>query len=720
MSNNVKNEVLYRVYFLLFGIIVPAAIGLVVQSFMIAIQDGERWRKKGKELYLEERKIEADRGNILAGDGSMLATSVPFFDLYFDPNSSGMSEEVFEENIDSLAICLATYVDDSWTIGGLKEHLLRSRRDSVRFLPIKKKVPYAEKKFIEQFPLFREGQLRGGFIALKRSERKRPFGMLAHRTIGYVRDNALPVGLEGAFNDVLGGQDGRQPMICIDKSNDLWMPLADLTAIEPQSGDDIVTTLDINFQDIVEQALLNGLYRHQAEWGTAILMEVNTGAIKAMANLGRTDDGKFWETYNHGIGSATEPGSTFKLATIMALLEDEFVSLNDTINIERGRTQFYDETMEDSSKESAFIDSTSVRHAFEISSNVAMAKLVDTFYNKRSEANQEKGAELFIEHLKDFNLHLPTGIEVQGEVQPYIKEAYSEKDQWSGVTLPWMSIGYETKLTPLQTLNFYNTVANGGTMMRPYLVSEIQQYGQATKRFKPTVIRRSIASEKTITQAKSLLEGVVLRGTARKLKSDQYNFAGKTGTAQINYKRGRRGTRVGGYQASFVGYFPAENPVFSCIVVVRKPTEGGFYGSDVAGPIFREIADGCFASEVSLHQPLNEFQKPELRGRQLPGKSVGDKEDIKQVFSYLELPYYGEPTSEMTVVKAQADSLILLSRSINERKVPSVVGMGVRDALFILENLGLNVSIQGVGKVIRQSIRPGTRIHGQTITITLG
>lgn len=716
---DIKNEVLYRVYFLLFGLVIPLSILLLYRTIYIGYWDAEKWRNKSKDMYVQYRPVEAERGNILADDGSLLATSIPYFDIYMDPNSTGMSDEQFMENLDSLAHCLATYVDNSYTVGGFREYLLEQRKQGTRYLLLKKKVSYSEKKFIEQFPLFNLGQMQGGFIAEKRSERKRPFGLLAQRTIGYVREGAKPVGLEGYFDKELGGEAGKQLMIRVDRNRDIWLPLDDLTMIEPKSGDDIVTTLDVNLQDIAENALLRAMNFHDAEWGTAIVMEVKTGAIKAMANLGRTDEG-WWETYNHAVGTAIEPGSTFKLASIMSLLEDGYVTLEDSINIEKGRTTFYEETMEDSSPFSFKIDTTTVKRAFEISSNVGIAKMVNKYYGTREEINQDKGAEKFIERLKSFNLHLKTGIKIHGEANPYIKEAYNEEDQWSGTTLPWMSIGYELKLTPMQLLTFFNAVANSGQMMKPYLVEEVQRFGETQRVFKPTVVNRSIASRKTIDQAQELLEAVVEDGTAYKLKTDRYRFAGKTGTAQINYRKFSRGTRVGGYQASFAGYFPAENPMYSCIVVINKPRQNGFYGSEVAGPVFREIADKCFISKIELHEAYNAAPKPALATRTLPTRDIGKHDEMKLLLEYLNIPYYGEPLSEMTVLTAQSDSLWMERKTIPDKTVPAVVGMGLRDALFLLENRGLRVEVNGFGRVIRQSLLPGTRIKGQTITLTLG
>ena len=707
---DIKNEVLYRVYLLLFGLFLPAAVLLLYRTVQISIFEGEKWRTQGKTRYLENREIPADRGNILSAGGSLLATSIPYFDLYFDPLAP--SERDFNLYVDSLALCWATFIDDTYTPGGLREHLYRLRKSNQRYFPVKSKVSYAEKRLIENFPLFRLGQFKGGLIARSNSDRRRPFGVLAQRTIGYVRPDKS-VGLEGYFNAFLRGEPGRQGMICVDRSKDIWLPIRDLAAIEPKGGADVRTTIDINLQDIVENALLRGMNYHEAEWGTAILMEVRTGAIKAIANLGKTQEG-WWETYNFAVGAAEEPGSTFKTASMLAMLEDGLVKLNDSIDIEKGKTRFYEDVMVDASPESAKLDSISVKRIFEISSNVGMAKLVNQSYN------QQGGAERFIRRLHQFNLHLPTGIEIEGEAAPYIKTPFSAKDRWSGTTLPWMAIGYELRLTPLQQLAFYNAIANNGRMMRPYLVDEILSNGKVVKKFQPRVIKRGIASERSIEMIRELLAGVVEQGTAEKISTGAYDFSGKTGTAQINYRRiGANRTRIGGYRASFAGFFPSDNPVYSCIVVIHNPTKHGYYGSDVAGPVFREISDKSYYATLDIHPPVNSQPAAALANAGLPAFDIGYKADMQVALDYLGLSASGNPPTQMAVLTAKRDTLKMDRRTIVEGRVPNVQGMGLKDALYILENAGLKVEARGVGRVALQSLRPGPPCRGQTIALTL-
>ncbi|MEM1326812.1 MAG: penicillin-binding protein [Bacteroidota bacterium] len=725
----IKNEVLLRVYIVL-GVLVLVAMFVFFQAVKINVQDGERLRTTG-ETFIKEMYVKAERGNVMTEEGELIATSLPVFDIAFDPNSRGMTQEDFDLNIDSLANRLAPHVDLAFTSGGLRNYLQQKRKealvqnveepdmavtlqqyfkqkraDSTQFVMIKKGVSIAEKEQIEQYPLFNKGQFRGGLIATPRFMRARPYGILAQRTIGYVRPNITPVGLEGKFDNILSGEAEKQVMRLVDPVENLWIPAGEFDAIQLERGADLVTTLDIDLQEITETALLRALNYHDAEWGTAIVMEVKTGKIRSIANLGRTDKG-WWETYNFAIGRAVEPGSIFKLASIMTLLEDGLVSLEDSVFLNKGVTEYYGEEMRDSYRHS--LDSSTVRRAFEISSNVGISSLVTQYYGQKDKQDN------FLKRLKSFKLHLKNNIEINGEAPPVLKEV----EQWSGTTLPWMSIGYEVQVTPLQMLTLYNAVANNGMMMKPYLVTEIQHHGETQKVFKPTMLSQSIASRKTIAQAQQLLEGVVLRGTADDLKTSRYNFAGKTGTAQVDYRRVRGRTRVGGYQASFAGYFPAERPLYSCIVIINKPSRGQIYGGEVAGPVFREIADKTFASKIDMHEAVNSGQ---AQYASMPDKSIGAKGDINYLLNELGLPHYGGTRSNWAVLEEteDRDSLIVKTRYMKEDVVPNVVGLGLRDALFVLENAGLKTKVSGVGKVVEQSIRSGTPITGErTITIRL-
>ncbi|MCF8245938.1 MAG: transpeptidase family protein [Saprospiraceae bacterium] len=714
MAFNVKNEVLIRVYVVLAAIVV-VAIAIFTQAVKINVIEGEKWRSKGEDLYIKEVPMEAERGNILTEDGSMLATSMPFFDISWDPNSNAIDTAFWTtKSFDSLAYYLATYVNPSMTPGAMKEFLWRQKQTGKRFVPIKIDASQAEKERITSFPLFNLGQFKGGLIVVQKYNRERPFRLLANRTIGYVMGDSIKVGIEGAFHDKLQGEEGTQLMYRV--GGGMWIPLENLSKIEPRAGQDVVTTLDVNLQDITEGALAKAMVRHQAESGVAILMDVKTGAIRAMANLGWTKEGQLWETYNHAIGSATEPGSTFKLASMLALLEDGLIDLNDSIDLEQGVTMYHDAELKDAYTH--HYNRVSVKKAFGMSSNVGVSRMVDNAYSIKNKADR------YIGRLQDFYLSQPTGIEIGGEPEPYIKRAYNNEDGWSGTTLPWMAIGYELTITPLQLLAFYNAVANDGVYVKPYLIREVQQYGETIKKFPVTEVKGRIASKKAIRQAQELLESVVdsTWGTAYALRTDAYNFAGKTGTAQLNYQRLKDKTKVGGYQASFAGYFPAENPVYSCIVLITKPKEAGIYGGAVALPVFREIADKAISTRLELYPVLNAGDKVALESNQMPDKDAGYRTDIQYVMSELGLDYFNKANGDWASLRSAApDSLKLLNRSVEDKKVPNVIGMGLRDALFLLENKGLKVQFSGgYGKVVTQSITPGSRAAGQTVYLRLG
>ncbi|MEL6923904.1 MAG: penicillin-binding protein [Bacteroidota bacterium] len=713
MALNIKNEVLIRVYIVL-ALLVVAAFGIFGKAVYLQVVEGDKWRERGKQEYVVLRDVEAERGNILTEDGSLLATSLPFFDIRFDPTV--VSDEEFNANIDSLAYCLATYVDDEWTVGGMKEYLDAQRKANNKYILIKNNVSYSELKRISEFPIFRNGRFRGGLVKERKPIRNKPFGMLASRTIGSARKGVRPYGLEGYFNDIVKGQDGTRPMIRMPKGQ--YIPLNDLTEIEPKTGDDIVTTIDINLQDVAHTALLDAIKYQDADNGTAIVMEVKTGAIRAIANIGKVnynDKTQYYEVYNYGVGTAIEPGSTYKLATVMALLEEGVVDLYDTIPMDMGQTQFYEELMEDATAHG--LEKGTFKRAFELSSNVGLAKLVQKYYGTGESSVKGADPGNYVKRLKSFNLHLPTGITIEGEEAPYIKDPDNLQDNWSGTTLPWMSIGYELEITPLQLLNLYNTIANDGRMMKPYLVSGIHRYGEPVKKIKPTVMKRQIASEETIRKVKVLLEAVVESGTAKDLKSNRYRFAAKTGTAQINYQKVKQKSELK-YRASFAGYFPAEDPVYSCIVVITNP-QVGKYGGEVAGPVFRKIADYSFHSKIALQHAVNMEKRPVYTEKKLPGMDIGNRRDMETVMRYLDLPYKEFTNAHWAVARADGDSLTVQKRTIRKEVVPNVVGMGLRDAVYVAENLGLRVQAKGYGKVVRQSIIPGTDIKGQILTLTL-
>lgn len=662
---------------------------VLFQVARIQVVEGEQLSSLADSLTTRFHTIPAERGNILSSDGRLMATSLPFFEIRFDAANPAVDDQLFYEKVDSLAFSLAQQFRD-FDKAYYKQKLISARKSGNRYLLLRRRVTYPELQEIKRFPLFNLGRYQGGLIAEQSNKREIPFGVLAHRTIGYVRNEAgaQSVGLEASYDQYLSGRDGRRLMQRI--SGGVWVPINDDNEIEPQNGFDLITTIDLNMQDMAENALLRALEHHNADHGSVILMEVATGKIRAVANLGRMGESGYWEKYNYAIGEAAEPGSTFKTATMMALLEDGYVNIQDTVDIGYGETWFHGKAMKDAKPHN--YGRVTIDSAFGLSSNVGISVLANQFY-------KDKPAQ-FIEHLRRFHLGEITGIEIKGEGEPLIKNPGDEG--WSLISIPWMSVGYEVKLTPLQVLNFYNTIANGGRMMRPYLVESINSYGNPVESFSPEVIDRAICSERTLQDIHHMLVGVVERGTARGIYNSNYQIAGKTGTAQI--AQGSTGyARV--YQSSFVGYFPADNPQYSCIVTITAPSNGVYYGSSVAAPVFREIADKIYANKIRLQEDQAEGVLAEAQ----PELTIaGYSDDLRVICQTLGFPWNAGMEEPWVKAQIRPDSISLAAVAAPADKVPNVRGMGLRDALFLLENSGLQVQVEGQGKVHYQSILPGT------------
>lgn len=724
---DVKNAILWRIYVVML-LTILASLVVILKIGKVQYIDGTELRERADSIYIALRPVEAPRGNILAENGGLLATSLPYFKLNFDTRV--VPKDTFMKYVDTLAACLAKYVDNEYTVGAYRDRLREARKAGHRYFPIRKNVGYLELERIKKFPLFNKGgQYKSGLIIEKMSKRQYPFKMLAHRTIGYIRPyvkveqgdtlrnedgtikrDTFRVGLERAFDHVLSGEETMKPMKCIGRN--IWVPLSDMSQIEPKAGKDIVTTLDINIQDVAENALLKSLKNNQADHGCVIVMEVATGEIKAIANIGFLKDRtSYWETRNYAIVEAAEPGSTFKLATMMALFEHGYAKPSDTINLNLGQAKFYDETMEDASYHG--LKQTSIKKAFELSSNVGIARLANKFYNKDKEAQNK-----YIDYIRGLKFE-SSKLNFAGEGSSFIKGP--DHGDWSGISIPWMSIGYESYLTPLQTLNLYNTIANNGKMMKPHIVKEIRTFGKTEQRFRPEIIHRNLIGEKTIAYSKELLETVIAgkNGTAKNIRSESYTIAGKTGTAITNYKAHKDRGVAKKYRASFAGYFPADQPVYSCIVVVTNP-RAGFYGGKVAAPVFKEIADKCYAKIVDVHFAINDSTRA-YATQKMPDLQVGYKDDFKVLMEELGMPYADESTTRWAVSRVENDTLSLLTRNIQEKIVPNVVGMGLRDALYLLENRKIRVKVRGHGKVKSQSPKPGRSINEvHSVELVLG
>lgn len=704
----IKKDIAWRIYIVYFAVCL-FGLAIVGKALTIQLVEGGELKKKVQSRTLKDKSIKAVRGNIYSSDGSLLATSIPIYEVRFDPNADAISDVLFADKVDSLALYLSDLFKDRSPASYRKE-LISAREKGSRYHLIKRNIKYTELKKMKEFPLFRRGKYKGGFITIQQNKRERPFRVLAARTIGYEREDISPVGLEGAYSSTLSGIDGKRLMQKI--SGGVWMPVGDADEIEPEDGKDIYTTIDVNLQDVAENALMKQLEIHQADHGTVVLMEVATGAIKAIANLKRTLSGSYYEGYNYAIGESTEPGSTFKLPALIAALEDGYVDMGDIIDCGDGSKQYYDRTMFDSNYDKGGWGKITVQRILEVSSNIGMAEIITKSYGE----NPQK----FIDHLAKMNLRDQLGIEIEGEGKPYIKNA--SEDTWSGISLAWMAHGYELQMTPLQILTFYNAVANDGRMVKPKFVEKITKGRKVVQEIETEVLNPRICSKETIDKVKLALEGVVSDGTASNLKNADYKIAGKTGTAQIANNKGGvnayKGLKVS-HQASFVGYFPADNPQYSCIVVINAPSRNVYYGNLVAGPIFKEVADKVYANSLEMHEELK--QQKFYANSAIPYSKHGYKDNIEKVFGHLGVPVKSSAGDDNWVVTStQAKGVQLAPRVVRDNLVPNVVGMGLRDAIYLLENQGLRVKVSGAGMVKYQSLTAGERIQkGQQIQIEL-
>ncbi|MFO7843130.1 MAG: penicillin-binding protein [Bacteroidales bacterium] len=702
---SLKKEIVWRVGVVYIFILVFAML-IVGKILYLQLIEGNTWKEKAQKLTLKDITVESNRGDILAADGRLLASSIPYYEIRMDTRSTGMDDGTFERGVDSLSISLAQLFKDK-SASAYKRELINARKNGERFHLIKRRVNYNQLKELKNFPIFRHGRYKGGFIAMQTNIRIQPHVSLASRTIGYTTKGVGGniVGIEGAYDKELKGVEGVRLMQRIQ--GNVWMPVNDGNEVEPKDGKDVVTTIDVNVQDVATNALLKQLLKHEADHGSAVLMEVATGEIKAIVNLQRNSNGQYKETYNYAIGEITEPGSTFKLASIIAALEDGYVDLNDTIDTGKGEIQYYDKKLTDS--KIGGYGKITVKEVFEVSSNVGISKIITESYTGREEK--------FINRLYRMNLNNKLGLDIKGEGSPEIK--YPGDKYWSGVSLPMMSIGYEIRLTPLQILTFYNAIANNGKMVKPKFVKALMYHGNVVKKIDTEVINPSVCSKATLHKVRKMLEGVVETGTATNIKNKNYKIAGKTGTAQIaNIESGYSDKSKLSHQASFVGYFPADNPKYSCIVVVNSPSRNIYYGNLVAGPVFKEIADKVYATRFDMHGKKLADISDDVK---VPYTKHSYRHELDYVLRELGIHVYDDEVDSDWVLTTKKDSCVKLSnRFIDHQFMPNVAGMGVKDAVFILENLGLEVEIQGRGTVLKQSIKQGAKIIvGQRVVLEM-
>ncbi len=658
-----EKHILYRFY-IVAGSLFLLAIFIYIKLCDIQISDGEKYRQLAETYTIKDFVIPANRGNIYADDESLLATSIPKYDIRFDAVT--VSKQDFDENLEPLSEAMAK------KFGKSKSHwknlFVKARSDQNRYAPVIANLSYSDYLELKKFPMFSLGPFKGGIITEQRTVREHPIGKIAERTIGNDRDKN-PVGFEAAFNDYLQGIDGKHLKQKIAKGQ--WKPIFGENEVEPQDGLDVVTTINVNIQDIAHHALLAQLEKHEADHGTVIVMETKTGEIKAVSNLGRTADGNYFEKLNYAIGESHEPGSTFKTMVLVALLEDQVIDTSTVINTGSGSWPFYGRTVSDARR--GGYGEISVAKALEVSSNIAFARVVDEKY--------KNNPSQFINLLKKMQLDQAIGLPIKGEGMPIIPSP-SDKKLWSKNALPSIAYGYNVSMTPLQVLTFYNAIANDGIMVKPRFLKEIKKRNTVIEQFETEIINPQIASEQTIRTVQEVLKNIVIRGTGKRLYSPDFSMAGKTGTARTEYWMDDWNQNPR-YVSSFVGYFPAENPKYSCIVVIHKPSiKKGYYGADVTGPVFKSIAQKIY------------IESPEI-------DHIQDLEMLHaDVQQNIEL-YQQKVTQSHT-------------------SVPNVQGMAGMDAVALLENLGLYVTLVGNGKVIRQSIPAGEKLSkGKIIVLEL-
>ena len=706
---DIKRDILWRVYLCFLGIVV---LGIIVlgRAFYIQQVEGQFWQSMGDSLHLKYVPLVAERGTIFSEDGNMLSTSIPIFDVYVDFGADGLREKNgrrFKDNVDSLSICMANLFGDKKKAEYKKEFQL-AYKNKDRYYTLKKRISFVEYAAMREFPLVRQGRNKSGFIIDPRDKRINPYVLLANRTIGLSRDNAkLNVGLEQSYDSMLKGTTGQRLMRYIAGA---YMPVEG-AEVEPENGKDIITTLDTYMQDVAESALMKMLVGNNSSHGTAIVMETATGKIKAIANLGKQPDGSYAEDLNYGIGKATEPGSIFKLATLLSLMEDKYVNKNSIVDCEGGAKLFYGLRIKDAHLGTGAI---TVKEAFYRSSNVAFAKLADQFYHNEPSR--------FTGHLHRLRLDTITGIDITASSgRPTIKKPTNRS--WAKTTIPYMAHGYEELVTPLHMLMLYNAVANNGTMMKPYLVNAVTEFGVDVKRIGPQVLVQKICSDETLAQLKDCLAAVVdsAHGTGHKILFDSaYSIAGKTGTAvtALDNRGYNKGNKI--YQASFMGYFPANQPKYSIAVVIQNTRQSKFiYGADVSGTVFKEISDKIYARYLSQKK----FTPPAAADT-LQYNYFGLRNDLNSIFYKLNLPYVDSSAGGYWRAMRMKNNTAVLKLPVTTRTpglvVPAVLGMGLKDAVYLMENKGLKVVASGRGRVINQSLIAGnTFIKGQKITLLL-
>ncbi|MDA8930869.1 transpeptidase family protein [Bacteroidia bacterium] len=686
---NVKKSIMQRV---IFGMSVVAlfAFWVTFQMFRVQIVEGERLLSLSDSTTIRHQDISPARGNIYSDDGNLLSTSMPIYDIRWD--ATIVNQDTFDAQVNELATQLSQMFPDH-TASYYLTLLKKARKDKNKYKLIRRRVGYHEQKAIRDFVIFRKGRYRGGYLSELSTKRVKPAGLLANRTIGYSTINNPGVGLERAYDKDLGGSKGKR---LVQRISGGFRPLNDENLIEPQNGRDVHTTINIDFQEIAQRSLENALVKHNAKHGCVVVMEVATGKIKAIANLKRRNDGAYGELYNYAVGGSYEPGSVWKVFSAMAAFEDDLIDVNDSMNIYNGEREYFGKPMRDSDK--GRYTKMSFKQAFARSSNVAFSSIVFDNYGK----NPSK----YISYLRKLDLDKTTGIEILGEEKPFLN--HPQNSSWSQLTLPWLAIGYENQHTPLQLLMAYNGIINDGIMIKPRIVNQVTDAGLVIRDNNKKVKTIRVCSEETSAKIREITAAVFTEGSARNVRSSVVSMGGKTGTAQIAtqgaYQKAKK------YNASFVGHFPAENPVYSMYVQVSEPSNGQFYASYVAAPVFSEAAEKIFT--ISVKQEVGKERKA------APTYTKGYYSDFQLLNKVLDVQMTGDV--KVDIVSVNAAKGTVTSLAIADGKMPNVRGLGAKDAMYLLEMHGLKARINGYGIVVEQSPAPGTVVRqNRTVYIRL-
>ncbi|OYX28705.1 MAG: penicillin-binding protein [Flavobacteriales bacterium 32-35-8] len=643
-------------------------LGVVFKLVNIQFIDGDKYRAMASQRIVKDFVIPSNRGNVYSVDGNLLATSIPKYDIRFDAITP--SNKNFEKYLNPLSDSLSKYSGKPSAY--YKNELRKARANKSRYYLLARNISYSDYIRIRNFPLLNLGAFRGGLVVEQTTKREHPMGGIAQRSIGYERfddeGNVTRAGIDGAYGEqYLRGKDGRRTKQQIGKGQ--WKPVSDANEIEPKDGYDVYTTININIQDIAHHALLEQLEKYKADHGCVVVMETKTGEIRAISNLGRNSDGYYYERRNYAIGESHESGSTFKLMALAAALEDKVIDTSDVVDTEKGIISFYGKKVRDS-REGGYGKIT-LSKAFEVSSNTAIVKAIDKAYRNQPSK--------FVDRLYAMNLNNKLDIPFIGEPKPIIPDPRVKNGRWSGIALQWMAYGYGVSFTPLQTLTFYNAIANGGEMVRPQFLKEVKEFDKTIVPFKKEVINKQICSEETVAKVTQLLKNVVEKdhGTGHRLYSENFSMAGKTGTCQKDYAKKDKLS----YISSFAGFFPADNPKYSCIVVIHEPDKSiGYYGADVSGPVFKKIAQKIFTDTPIIDEV-----------KSLEVKNASVEKEFES--------YYSAAQTYKTVM-------------------PNVVGLPAMDAISLLENMGLKVKLNGSGIVKKQSLTSGQKVNkNQTVVL---